>query len=64
MIYFLGVWVYISHNLIVASPEPDARFLQSGLKLNDNTAYVCPYILDDALVIGLTLKLDTGWYNT
>jgi len=50
----------MSQSLTVASPDPEAKFLQSGLKLNDKTAYVCPYILDDALVIGLTLKLETG----
>lgn len=44
----------------MASPDPEAKFLQSGLKLNDNTASVCPYMLDEALVIGLTLKLETG----
>jgi hypothetical protein len=50
----------MSQSLTVASPEPEAKFLQSGLKLNDKTASVCPYILDEALVIGLTLKLETG----
>lgn len=51
----------MSQSLTVASPEPEAKFLQSGLKLNDNTASVCPYMLDEARVIGLTLKFDTGW---
>lgn len=50
----------MSQSLTVASPEPDAKFLQSGLKLRDNTASVCPYILEDALVMGFTLKLETG----
>lgn len=43
------------------SPDPEAKFLQSGLKLIDRTAYVCPYILLDERVTGLTLKLETGW---
>lgn len=50
----------MSHKRTVASPDPEAKFLQFGLKLNDKTASVCPYILEEALVIGLTLKLDTG----
>jgi hypothetical protein len=44
----------------VASPDPDAKLLQSGLKFNDKTASVWPYMLEEDLVIGLTLKLETG----
>jgi len=55
-----GVCVNTSHSLTVPSPDPEAKFWQSGLKLMDKTAYVCPYILLDERVTGLTLKLETG----
>lgn len=61
LIYFIGVWVKISQSRTVPSPDPEARFLQSGLKLRESTASVCPYILFADLVTGLTLKLETGW---
>jgi hypothetical protein len=50
----------MSHNLTVPSPEPEARFLESGLKFSDNTASVWPYMLLEDLVIGLTLNSETG----
>lgn len=44
----------------MASPEPEANCEQSGLKHSDKTASVCPYMLLDERVIGLTLKLEIG----
>ena len=49
-----------SQRRTVPSPDPDARFLQSGLKLSDSTASVCPYMLEEERVTGRTLKLETG----
>ena len=50
-----------SQRRTVPSPDPEAKFLPSGLKLRDKTASVCPYMLLEERVTGLTLKLETGW---
>lgn len=51
---FIGVSVFISQNLTVVSPDPDASFLPSGENYTDKTASVWPGNEELYLVIGLT----------